>query len=91
MLAQEAGAEAVESAEGCSSRDLHGQEAGPHFLGRLVGEGQGQNRPGGDAAGDEVGDPMGDDPGFSRAGAGQDQHRSFPVRSRRPLAFGQAG
>src|SRR5579872_5811853 len=48
-----------------------------HFSRRLVGEGDGEDGVGGDAALiDQPGDAMGDDAGFARSSAGQNQHRS---------------
>ena len=51
-----------------------------HLLGRLVGEGQGQDLRGlGATRRDEPGDPAGDDLGLARPGAGDDQQRTGAV------------
>ena len=47
-----------------------------HFAGGFVGEGDSKDISGRDALGDEMGDAERDDPGFARAGPGQDQHRA---------------
>ena len=49
-----------------------------HLAGRLVGEGDGENRVRRDAdVFDQVSDAIGDDAGLAAAGPGQDQHRPF--------------
>ena len=64
--------------------------AAAHLVGRLVGEGDGQDAPGrGVARRHEVGDAPGQHPRLARAGAGHDQQRSAPVLHRRPLGQGQ--
>ena len=51
-------------------------EAGAHFAGGFVGEGNGKDAAGAGAVGDEVGDAMSEDLGFARASPGQDQEWS---------------
>ena len=46
-----------------------------HFVGRLVGEGDGQNALGPDAVADQLGDAVGDDAGLAGARPGQHQQR----------------
>ena len=54
-----------------------------HLLGRLVGEGDGQDLERGDALlGDQPGDAVGQHPGLARAGAGHDQQRAVRVGDR---------
>ena len=49
-----------------------------HFVGGLVGEGDGEDGVGGDALFlDEPGDAAGDDAGLSGAGAGEDEQGAF--------------
>ena len=49
-----------------------------HFLGGLVGEGDGEDLVEvGEPAADDVGDAIGDDTGLARAGAREDQQRAF--------------
>ena len=50
-----------------------------HFVGGLVGEGDGEDVPGGDAGGDEIGDAAGDDAGLAGAGAGEDEQGAVDV------------
>ena len=51
-----------------------------HLVGRLVGEGDGQDAHGVDAVlADQVGDAVGQDPGLARAGPGHDQQRTVGV------------
>ncbi len=48
-----------------------------HLVGGLVGEGDGEDGVGRDAALlDEIGDAVGDDAGLAGAGAGEDEHRA---------------
>ena len=63
-------------------RDPHAPRSGPdqlgdpvlHLTGRLIGEGDGQDLPGGGiAAGDEVGDPAGEHSRLTGSGPGHDQ------------------
>ncbi len=78
VAAEDAHAEAVEGGdgglrEGGVAEDFF--DALAHLLGGLVGEGDGQDVVGGDAALlDEVGDAMSDDAGFAAAGAGEEKH-----------------
>ena len=72
MLAQDADARRV---EGGDERRPHPRrpeqrfDPAAHLLGRLVGEGDGEDLPGVHAPGaQEVGDPVGDDPGLAAAG-----------------------
>ncbi len=57
----------------------------PHLLGRLVGEGNGQDLPGFDPLGQEVGDPVGQDLGLPAAGPGQNQKGAGTMLDRFPL------
>ena len=88
FAAQQARAGGMEGAE--PQRQAGGAEQAvhplAHFLGRLVGERDGQNLVGAHAAvADEVGDAMGDDARFARPGAGQNQYGTFSVLHRFPL------
>ena len=52
-----------------------------HLTGGLVGEGDGQDIPGTDAAVvNQMGDAVGNDTGLARACAGQDQKRPFAMQ-----------
>jgi hypothetical protein len=76
MRAQEAVAQAVEGADPHAAHvdRQHGGEPGHHLLGRLVGEGDGQDAAGRDLAGlQQPGDAGGQHPGLAGAGAGEDQ------------------
>ncbi len=78
VAAEDAHAEAVEGGdgglrEGGVAEDLF--DALAHLFGGLVGEGDGQDVVGGDAAFlNEIGDAVGDDAGFAAAGAGEEKH-----------------
>ena len=50
-----------------------------HLVGRLVGEGHGQNVPGSDAGCDEIGHAAGDDTRLAGPGAGEHQQRTVDV------------
>ena len=80
VAAQDADAEAVEGRErGLGERRVAEDfvDALGHLLGGLVGEGDGEDLVGGNAAlFDEVGDAMGDDPGLAGAGAGEQEDRA---------------
>ena len=62
---------------GCLGNFLPRSSGGPllHFLGRLVGEGDGQDAIGRDAVANQLGDAEGDHPSLARAGPRQDQQR----------------
>ena len=63
-----------------------------HLLGRLVGEGDGQDLERGHALlGDEPGDAMGQHPGLARPGAGHDEQRAARVGDRLGLDGVEAG
>ena len=64
-------------------------DALPHFVGGLVGEGQGQDLPGRHAVVQKLGDAMRDDPGFSAARTGQDQQRALAMFDRFALGRSQ--
>ena len=93
VAAQQPGAEGVEGL------DHHPRARGrisahplAHLLGRLVGEGHGQDRLRRVAAGlDEMGDLAGDDPRLARAGPGQDEQGAAFVQHRLPLRLVQPG
>ena len=69
----------------CLTLSHQAPNAGLHFLGRLVGEGQGQNGKGVHALRHKVGNPVGQHPRFSRACAGDDHHGTIFVLGRFPL------
>ena len=90
VAAEDLDAEGVEGAEGHAIEGVVGGSAGgeacaggageegfdavAHFAGGFVGEGDGEDAPGGDALfADEVGDALGKDAGFAGAGAGEDE------------------
>ena len=61
-------------------------DADRHLLGRLVGEGQGQDLGRlGTPRGDQPGDPAGDDLGLAGPGAGDDEQRAAAMRHRPQL------
>ena len=63
-----------------------------HLLGRLVGEGDGQDLPGGGVPGrQQMGDASGQHPGLARTGAGHHQQRPVPVLHRGPLGRVELG
>ena len=72
---------AVEGADVDPGRHAADQvdDALAHFVGGLVGEGDGEDVPGGDAGGDEIGDAAGDDAGLAGAGAGEDEQGAVDV------------
>ena len=76
VAAQDADAEGVEGAEE-EALGVVGEErfdAVTHLAGGFVGEGDGEDAPGGDALLlDEVGDAVGEDAGLAGAGAGEDE------------------
>ena len=90
VFPQQPGAEAVERAD--PDRPARGQPLHPaaHLLGRLVGEGQGEDLLVGDAFGQQPGDAVGDHPGLSAARPGQDQQRPFEVQHGLALGVGQS-
>ncbi len=62
-----------------------------HLAGGLVGEGDGEDAPRGDAAlADQVGDAVRDDAGLAGAGAGEDEQRAVTVGDRLDLGRIQA-
>ena len=77
IAAEDAHAEAVEGGDGGLGEGGVAEDPGyslAHLFGGLVGEGDGEDVVGGDAAFlDEVGDPMSDDAGFAAAGAGEEE------------------
>ena len=92
VAAQDAQARRVEG------RDPHLSARGPdqlghpvaHLLGRLVGEGDGEDPPRRRVAGgQQVGDAAGQHPRLARAGPGHHQQRAAPVHHGGPLGQGQ--
>ena len=77
VLAQQAGAEAVEGADPDAAARHQRLDALPHLAGGLVGEGDGEDVVGPDALVQQVGDAAGDDARLAAAGPGQDQQRAF--------------
>ncbi len=78
VRAQEAVAQAVEGADPHAAHvdRQHRRQPRQHLLGRLVGEGHGQQAAGRDLAGvEQPGDAGGQDTGLARPGTGQDQRR----------------
>ena len=74
------GANRVKSADGQLFNGTRHQlvETLNHLFGRLVGKSHGQNPPGIDFDHlDQVSHPLGNDPGFTAAGSGEYQHRTF--------------
>ena len=68
------------------SRGKQRLHARPHFLRRLVGEGDGEDAIGfGDAAADEVSDAMRDDARLARPRSCEDQERAFGLFDSFPL------
>ena len=78
---QDAHARRVERGHPHRSGDRADQfgDAAAHLVGRLVGEGDGQDRRRRHALVDEVGDAMGEHPGLARSCAGDDEQRSAAV------------
>jgi hypothetical protein len=76
FAAQDASADGMEGAH-CQAawrRFEHVGDAVGHFAGRFVGEGDGQDLPGGEAHfAHQVDDALGEDAGFAAAGAGEDE------------------
>ena len=64
-------------------------DAEPHFLGRLVGEGQGEDLLVRHAVGQHPGDAMGNHPGLSAARPGEDQQGAIVVQHGLALGLGQ--
>ena len=91
VLAQQAGAEAVEGADPDAAAGHEGLDALAHLAGGLVGEGDGEDVAGPDALLEQVGDAAGDDARLAAAGAGQDEQRPFDVRDGLALGVGQVG
>ena len=93
VAAQDAGANGVEGAHsdgGAASRQ-QAVQAVAHFPGRLVGESDGQDLPGGDTAlAHQVGDAVGNDAGFAGAGAGYDEQGAVGVQHGLLLGFVEA-
>ena len=80
---QEPGPEGVEGLDpGVGSLEAEQvPEPLPHLARRLVGEGDREHVPGGDAPlPDQVGDAVHDDPGLAGAGSGQHEERPVPVQ-----------
>ena len=72
-----------------SARRARAARRGPHFVGRLVGEGQGEDLVAGHAVGQQPGDAMRDDARLAAARPGQDQQRPVVVRDRLALGVGE--
>ena len=66
---------------GLSGRNARAKEkignAVAHFFGGFVGEGDGENGVGRNAAGDEIGHAEGDGASFAGACSGEDEYRAF--------------
>ena len=78
VAAEDADAERVEGRDFRPLFELLAQQGGGaflHFVGRLVGEGDGQDSLGPNAVADQFGDAVGDDPGLSGSRPGQHQQR----------------
>jgi len=87
-FAQDAQPQGVESGDGEELGLDAGQglDAHLHFVGRLVGKGDGQHLPGRQShLQDQVGDLVGDHPRLARAGAGDDEQGRVEVQHRLPL------
>ena len=89
MFAEESGAETVKRADPDSQAGQQAFHPFGHFAGRFVGEGDGENVAGVNAALDEPRDPLGHHAGFARTGTGENQQRPEKVLHRRALAVGQ--
>ena len=89
VLPEEPGAKAVKRAHPdlLAGRE-HGQ-ATLHLVGGLVGEGEGDDLPGGDALGQQVRDAVRDDARLAAAGAGEDQQRAVDVGDSFALGVGE--
>ena len=61
-----------------------------HFVGRLVGEGQGEDLMAGDSLVQQPGDAMGDDAGLAASRAGQYQQWPLEMRDRLALGVGES-
>ncbi len=85
MAAEQPGGEAVKRSQFHRLRPDERGEAPPHFVGSLVGEGQGDDRLGRNADMHQMGDPVRDDPGFATPGAGEHQQGTLDVGSGPPL------
>ena len=82
LAAQDAHARGVEGEQphGPGPRPGQGRRPAGHLAGRLVGERDGQDLAGRDAAlGQQVGDPVGEHPGLARARPGHDEQRAALV------------
>ncbi len=89
ILSEELGAEAVERAEPDPLAGCELGHAAQHFVSGLVGEREGQDLRGGDAAFEQMGDAVGDDAGLAAAGAGEDQEGPVAVEDGLALGFGE--
>ena len=89
--AQQADAEAVEGAEPDALAGHESLDALAHFLGRLVGEGDGQDLIRPDPLLDEVSDAPRDDARLAAAGPGQDEQRTIGVQHGFALGWCQIG
>jgi len=90
-LPQKPGAQTVERCDGRAAAHAQGLDALGHLPGRFVGEGDRQDRPGGNALADHVGHAARDDARLAGAGASQHQHRPVHVRNGPALWFVQVG
>ena len=89
VLPQQPGAEAVEGADPDLAAGGQPLDAEPHFVGRLVGERQGEDLVSRHAVGQHPCDAMGNDPRLSAARSGQDQQGAVVVQDGLPLGLGQ--
>jgi hypothetical protein len=78
--AQQPGGEAVEGAHLDRLRTGQGRHAAAHLVGRLVGEGEGDDLLRTNARGDQVGDAVRDDAGLAAARPCQHEQRPLDVR-----------
>lgn len=80
VTAKDAYTQRMERAYLRTSGDAHLNNALPHFLGGLIGEGDGTDIPRRNTRIDQCGDAMGNDAGLAAAGAGKDQERPFNMK-----------
>ena len=89
ILPQQPGPEAVKRAQPDPHPRRELGHAPLHLVGRLVGEGEGQNLRRPDAVREQVGDAVGDDAGLAAARPGEHQQRPVAVEHGLALRFGE--
>ena len=89
VLPQQPGAEAVEGADPDLAAGGKPLDAEPHFVGRLVGEREGEDLLSRHAVGQHPRDAMGDHPRLAAARAGEDQQGAVVVQDGLALGLGQ--